>query len=76
MLRVTRAAMSADEFIAAEHGDVSWLDKVESDSSTPISVLFSSIDYCREPIVYPAPWIAYEDKPSVIIFEWGAAVVA
>ncbi len=46
MLRVTYcAAMSADEFIAAEHGDVLWLDKVESDSSdTHLEALFSSID--------------------------------
>ena len=46
MLSVTYcAAMSADEFIAAEHGDVSWLDKVESDSSdTHLEALFSSID--------------------------------
>ena len=74
MLRVTYcAAMSADEFIAAEHGDVSWLDKVESDSSdTHLEVLFSSIDSIvmgRETyrfIQHHGSW-PYEDKPSWVI---------
>jgi len=74
MLRVTYcAAMSADEFIAAEHGDVSWLDKVESDSSdTHLEALFSSIDSIvmgRETyrfIQQHGSW-PYEDKPSWVI---------
>ncbi|MAK93683.1 MAG: hypothetical protein CMQ69_03615 [Gammaproteobacteria bacterium] len=74
MLRVTYcAAMSADEFIAAEHGDVSWLDKVESDSSdTHLEALFSNIDSIfmgKETyrfIQHHGSW-PYEDKPSWVI---------
>lgn len=73
-LRVTYcAAMSEDEFIASEHGDVSWLDKVETDSSdTHLEALFSSIDSIvmgRETyrfIQHHGFW-PYEDKPSWVI---------
>ena len=74
-------AMSSDGYIAAENGDVSWLDGIEPDESDKhLEELFADIDgivmgRATYNFIYGYGSWPYEDKPSWLISSSPAQVL-